>query len=139
MEDLTPKQIALRLEQLTELSVALGDGHDLDLLLERILLVAKRMTHADGGTLYRPTADGRALGFYLTLNDTLHIRRGGSGEATGIPPVPLFDADGERNLASVAAYAANQACSVNIEDVYNATEFNFSGMRQFDQQLPAQA
>lgn len=135
MEDLTPKQIALRLEQLTELSVALGDGHDLDLLLERILLVAKRMTHADGGTLYRPTADGRALGFYLTLNDTLHIRRGGSGEATGIPPVPLFDADGGRNLASVAAYAANQACSVNIEDVYNATEFNFSGMRQFDQQF----
>ncbi|MCE3264042.1 MAG: phosphohydrolase [Pseudoduganella sp.] len=136
MDDLTPKQIAQRLEQLTELSVALGDGHDIDLLLERILLVAKRMTHADGGTLYRPTADGSGLRFYLTLNDSLHIRRGGNGAAASdIAPVPLFDAAGEKNLASVAAYAANLGCSVNIEDVYRATEFNFSGMRQFDQQF----
>jgi HD-GYP domain-containing protein (c-di-GMP phosphodiesterase class II) len=136
MEDLTPTQIAARLEQLTELSVALADGHDITLLLERILLVAKNMTHSDGGTLYRPDEARRALHFHIVVNDTLGIHRGGSsGQAIDIPPVPLYDANGERNLESVAAYAANMVRSVSIADVYEASEFNFSGMRKFDQQF----
>jgi HD-GYP domain-containing protein (c-di-GMP phosphodiesterase class II) len=136
MEQLTPTQIAQRLEQLTELSVALGDVRDIDLLLERILLVAKGMTNADGGTLYRPGHDRRGLGFHISVNDSLNMRLGGSGgQAVDIPPVPLYRADGEKNLESVAAWAAHAAQSVNIEDVYAPSEFNFSGMRKFDEQF----
>jgi HD-GYP domain-containing protein (c-di-GMP phosphodiesterase class II) len=136
MADLTPSQIAQRLDQLTELSVALGAGHDITLLLERILQVAMRMTHADGGTLYRPSEDQRALRFHITINDSLGIHLGGSsGKAIDIAPVPLCDGQGAPNLASVATFAANRGCSVNIEDAYQATEFNFSGMRKFDQQF----
>jgi HD-GYP domain-containing protein (c-di-GMP phosphodiesterase class II) len=136
MADLTPSQIAQRLDQLTELSVALGAGHDITLLLERILQVALRMTLADGGTLYRPSADGRALCFHITINDSLGIHLGGSsGKDIDIAPVPLYDEQGAPNLASVAAFAANQGRSVNIDDAYQATEFNFSGMRKFDQQF----
>ncbi|MEW6762969.1 MAG: hypothetical protein AB1437_19295 [Pseudomonadota bacterium] len=54
MQELNPSQIAQRLHQLTEVSVALGDTHDTAALLDRILRVAKHMTDADGGTLYRP-------------------------------------------------------------------------------------
>jgi hypothetical protein len=57
MQELNQIQIAARLDQLTELSVQLGSNHDTDSLLERILLVAKGMTNADGGTLYRPSED----------------------------------------------------------------------------------
>ena len=52
MQELNQTQIAQRLDQLTELSVELGSSHDTDTLLERILVVAKSMTNADGGTLY---------------------------------------------------------------------------------------
>ncbi|WP_426339078.1 GAF and HD-GYP domain-containing protein [Pseudoduganella sp. S-14] len=136
MEDLTPTQIAARLEQLTELSVALGDGQDTGVLLERILLAAKHLTHADGGTLYRPDASRSKLLFHITVNDTLGLHLGGSsGAAIDIAPVPLVDAHGAPKLDSVAAYAANQGCAVNIDDVYRASEFNFSGMRQFDQRF----
>jgi HD-GYP domain-containing protein (c-di-GMP phosphodiesterase class II) len=133
MPELNDHQIRQRLHLLTELSVALGDSTDIGLLLERILDAARNMTGADGGTLYRPSADGRSLCFHLSINDTLGLRQGGAGgQPIDIAPVPLFDADGEKNLASVAACAANLGQSVNIEDVYRAGGFNFSAMRSFD-------
>jgi len=135
MQELNPDQIAQRLDQLTELSVALGDCLDTDVLLERIVLAAKHLTHADGGTLYRPSDDGRSLRFHISYNDTLGMRQGGAGGAViDSPAIPLFDDKGDKNLASVAAYAANFGQSINIADVYQADKFNFSGMRAFDQQ-----
>jgi HD-GYP domain-containing protein (c-di-GMP phosphodiesterase class II) len=135
MQELTQTDIVERLDLLTEVSVALGDGHDdIDIFLDRILKVAKSMTNADGGTLYRPSADGRGLCFHIWLNDTLGIRQGGaSGNPIDLPPIPLVDDAGEKNLASVAAYAANFHRSVNIADVYRADVFNFSGMLAFDE------
>jgi HD-GYP domain-containing protein (c-di-GMP phosphodiesterase class II) len=133
MQDLNPVQITQRLHLLTEVSVALGDGHDTGALLDRILRVAKSMTDADGGTLYRPSDDRKSLCFHISINDTLEIYQGGaSGNAIDIQPVPLYDSCGNPNLSSVAAYAANFRQSVNIEDVYKADVFNFSGMRSFD-------
>ncbi|MET0267582.1 MAG: HD domain-containing phosphohydrolase [Duganella sp.] len=135
MADLNPTQIALRLDQLTELSVELGSTHQTDALLERILLVAKRMTQADGGTLYRPSEDRQALQFHILINDTLAIHQGGAaGAPITAPPIALYDSAGGKNLGAVAAYAAHSGVSVNIEDVYQAAGFNFSGMVSFDQQ-----
>jgi HD-GYP domain-containing protein (c-di-GMP phosphodiesterase class II) len=139
MQELTPTQIAQRLDQLTELTVELGGthdtAHDTETLLEHILLVAKRMTHADGGTLYRPSDDRRALDFHIMLNDTLGIHQGGpAGAPMAATAIPLYDAAGEKNLSAVAAYAAHSGRSVNIEDVYQAGGFNFSGMVSFDRQ-----
>jgi HD-GYP domain-containing protein (c-di-GMP phosphodiesterase class II) len=134
MQELTPTNIVERLDLLTEVSVALGDGHDIDAFLDRILKVAKSMTNADGGTLYRPSNDERSLCFHISLNDSLEIYQGGaSGNSIDLPPIPLYDQYGNKNLASVAAYAANFHQSVNIGDVYRADVFNFSGMRSFDQ------
>jgi HD-GYP domain-containing protein (c-di-GMP phosphodiesterase class II) len=134
MQELTPSNIAERLHLLTEVSVALGETHDIEAFLERILRVAKSMTNADGGTLYRPSPDGQSLYFHISLNDSLEIHQGGaSGNRIDLPPIPLYDAHGNKNLSSVAAYAANFDQSVNIEDVYKADVFNFSGMRLFDQ------
>lgn len=136
MHALNHAQIAQRLDQLTELSVALAASHDPDLLLEQILLVAKGITNADGGTLYRPSDDGRSLVFHLSVNDTLGLWQGGSnGQQVDIAPVPLVGEHGEKNLAAVAAYAANLGLSVNIADVYQTDVFNFSGMRAFDRQF----
>ena len=108
MQELTSSNIAERLDLLTEVSVALGDAQAIGGFLDRILKVAKSMTHADGGTLYRPSSDGRSLCFHISLNDTLEIYQGGaSGNAIDLPPVPLYDGYGNKNLSSVAAYAAN--------------------------------
>jgi HD-GYP domain-containing protein (c-di-GMP phosphodiesterase class II) len=128
--------IALRLEKLTELSVALSANRDIPQLLESILRTAKSITRADGGTLYGVTPDGKHLSFDISINDTLNMYQGGkSGHKIGIAPLSLYREDGEPNLDAVAAYAANTRKSVNIADVYKADSFNFSGMRRFDDQF----
>ena len=133
MHELKHAQIAQRLDQLTELSVALGSSPDIGALLDRILRVAKHMTDADGGTLYRPSVDRRSLEFHISVNDTLGLYQGGtSGNPIEMPGMPLADEEGRPNHASVAAWAANSRQAVSIEDVYQADDFNFSGMRAFD-------
>lgn len=126
--------IAHRLEQLTELSLQLGSRHDTTVLLEKILRTARAMARADGGTLYRTSADRQSLSFSISLNDTLGMYQGGvAGAAVDLPDIPLFDAGGAPNLAAVAACAFHGRRSINIEDVYRDDVFNFSGMRRFDE------
>ncbi|MFZ6711803.1 GAF and HD-GYP domain-containing protein [Undibacterium sp. TC9W] len=136
MTALSSSEIAQRLEKLTELSLELSNNHDTPLLLENILRSAKSITYADGGTLYRTSKDKQSLCFNISLNDTLNMYQGGvKGHTVDIPDIPLIDANGNRNLNAVAAYAANYKISVNIQDVYTVGVFNFSGTRNFDQQF----
>ncbi len=136
MEELDHSAIAQRLDQLTELSVELSKNRDMPVLLEHILRVAKAMTHADGGTLYRISEDKQFLCFHISINDSLNMYQGGvGGQAIEIPPIPLYDEYGAKTLSSVAAYAANFGMSINIGDIYQADVFNFAGMRMFDEKF----
>ena len=49
-----------RLEQLNAIGASLSKERDITQLLESILLAAKAITNADGGTLYRMTEDHTA-------------------------------------------------------------------------------
>ena len=123
-----------RLEQLNDIGASLSKERDTTLLLERILLAAKAITHADGGTLYRMTADGHSLRFEILRTDSLHIAMGGtSGCAISFPELPLQDQTGAPNDTLVAAYAAIHRETVNIADAYSDPSFDFSGTRRFDQ------
>jgi HD-GYP domain-containing protein (c-di-GMP phosphodiesterase class II) len=122
-----------RLEQLNEIGVALSKERNLDRLLENILVAAKTITRADGGTLYRITEDRRALRFEIVRTDSLNFALGGtSGQPVGFPDLPLFDAAGHTNDNLVAARAANQGRTINIADAYAAQGYDFSGTREFD-------
>jgi len=123
-----------RLNQLNEVGAALSRERDISRLLEHILLAAKTITHADGGTLYRMLEDGQTLRFEILRTDSLHIAMGGtSGCAIDFPDIALEKPDGQPNDALVAAYAAIHGVTVNLEDAYNETDrFDFSGTRGFD-------
>ena len=60
-----------RLEQLNRIGVSLSKERDINRLLESILVAAKTITHADGGTLYRMTEDRKHLRFEIMRTDTL--------------------------------------------------------------------
>ncbi len=122
-----------RLEQLNEIGAALSSERDIARLLEKILLAAKAITHADGGSLYRVSEDRQSLRFEIVHNDTLGIALGGtSGNPIDFPELPLHDTNGEPNTAMVAAYAVIHGRTVNIADAYSAVGFDFSGTRSFD-------
>ncbi len=104
-------------------------------LLERILLEAKALCNADGGTLYLHT-DDEHLQFVIMHNDSLRITLGGArGETVPFAPLSLYDAvTGAPNHHNVAVYAALTRQTVNIPDAYHAEGFDFSGTKRFDAQ-----
>jgi HD-GYP domain-containing protein (c-di-GMP phosphodiesterase class II) len=130
----TPDDLFLRLDKLNEIGAALSSERNIDRLLETILVAAKAITHADGGTLYRVTEDRKALRFEIMRTDSLHIAHGGtSGSTIDIPDLPLRNERGEPNTSLVAVYAAINGETVNIADAYSEAGFDFSGTRRFDQ------
>lgn len=127
------EDLLLRLEQLNEIGSALSNERSIDALLEKILLAAKTITHADGGTLYRVDESGEHLRFEILRTDSLGIAMGGTaGQPITFSPLPLHLEDGSPNLSMVAAYSALNAQTVNIADAYRAEGFDFSGTRSFD-------
>jgi HD-GYP domain-containing protein (c-di-GMP phosphodiesterase class II) len=123
-----------RLEQLNAIGTALSKERDITRLLESILIAAKTITHADGGTLYRVTDDRKALRFEILRTDSLHIAMGGtSGKPINFPNLPLYAEDGKSNDSLVAAYSAIHNETVNIADAYTEPNFDFSGTRRFDE------
>ena len=123
-----------RLEQLNSIGVSLSKERDINRLLESILLAAKTITHADGGTLYRVTDDADALRFEIIRTDSLNIAMGGtSGVPINFPDLPLTTPSGAPNDSLVAAYSAIHNQTVNIKDAYTEANFDFAGTRKFDQ------
>ncbi|WP_417597815.1 HD domain-containing phosphohydrolase [Oceanospirillum sp.] len=124
------------LDTLNEIGIALSAEKDMDSLLERILINAKMLTSADGGTLYLYNSQLKALEFCIVRTDSLGIKLGGK---TGAPisdnfrPLPLYLDDGTANEQMIAAYAALHKEIINIEDAYTVTHFDFSGTRKFDE------
>ncbi len=116
------------------IGTALSNERDINCLLEAIMVAAKNITHADGGTLYLASDDGQSLRFEIMRNDSLGTALGGaSGAPITFPDLPLRDARGEPNNAMVSAYVAIHGETVNIADAYEAQGFDFSGTRKFDQ------
>lgn len=130
-DDASGRRLITSLEYLNEVGIALSQERDITRLLESILVAAKRITNADGGTLYRLIDD--KLNFEIVMTDSLGIKLGGtSGGAVPFYPIPLHDKDGQPNYSMIAAYAALTHKTVNITDAYTEEGFDFSGTRNFD-------
>jgi len=122
-----------RLTELNQIGVALSQEKDLTKLLEIILLAAKSITSADGGTLYRRPAGKDILTFEIIRTDSLGVAMGGTtGTKIPFPPIQLRDNRGRENLSMVAAYSVLKDRTVNIADAYQEKGFDFSGTKAFD-------
>lgn len=124
-----------RLDELNEIGISLSSEHDIDRLLETILVAAKHITHADAGTLYLLDATQQVLRFEIIRTDSLGIAMGGtSGKTITFNPVRLYDEKTNKpNHANVAAYAALSGVPVKIDDAYIEKGYDFSGTKAFDQ------
>lgn len=130
--DAKEHNFAQLLSELSKIGIALSAERDHDRLLEMILVRAREMTGADGGTLYSRT-DEDSLKFEIMLSHSLGIFKGGtSGEAIELPPLPLYGPEGRPNNHAVAAWAALSGETINIPDAYASRQFDFSGTREFD-------
>lgn len=137
-------------KKINDIGMALSAERNRDRLLERILLEAKSITNADGGTLYlrgkterkkdgsglqyNVTSSGDQLKFAIMRTDSLNIAMGGTtGKDIPFPPLRLYDEiNGEPNHYNVATHVALTGETSNIPDAYEAENFDFSGTKKFD-------
>lgn len=131
MPNANHQEILKRIEQLKHIGTALSVEQDLPLLLEMILLGAKELTNADGGSLY--ILDGDFLRFELIHTTSLGFHMGGTSNCPiSFLPIALYDAEGKPNMRMVVTRAAIEGQTVNIPDAYASEDFDFSGTREFD-------
>jgi HD-GYP domain-containing protein (c-di-GMP phosphodiesterase class II) len=132
MNDATDNYLFRRLTELNQIGIALSREKDITRLLEVILVAAKKITNADGGTLYR-MHNGKELRFEIMLTDSLGIAMGGTtGKPIPYPPVNLYDDAGAPNNSMVVAYSVLHDKTVNIPDAYTEQGYDFSGTKSFD-------
>ena len=111
------------IKKVLEIGVLLSSERDLNLLLEKILSNVMELANCNAGTLY--LRDGDFLRFKIMRNDVLHTYSGGDGKDADLPPVPLTP-------QNVCALALLEDRTINIEDVYNCKEYDFSGPIRYD-------
>ena len=128
------RELLLRLDELNEVGISLSRQKDTPRLMEAILVAAKKITNADGGTLYRVDNEKKVAQFEILRTDSLGIAVGGStGAQIPFYPVRLYDQSGAPNNRMVVAYSVLHDRTVNIADAYTADGFDFGGTKEFDQ------
>lgn len=113
------------LESIIRLDSELNQIQDLDLLLERILLEARRVVHADAGSIY--VKDGDRLAIKYSQNDTLQqALPPGQKLIYSVFSIPI-------NEKTVSGYCALTKEILNVQDVYNIPpDSPFSYNTQYD-------
>lgn len=126
-----------QIERFSEIGLALSKEKDMNKVLEMIIDEGRRITNADGGTLYMVIDEGTRLKFEIMQTVSKNIRFGGTSPnpvPEAIYPIKLYNPEtGEPNYHMVSAYVGLTGETMNIEDAYEAEGFDFSGMKAFDQ------
>ncbi len=99
-----------KFDLITQISLALNEVKDIDLLLDRILTNARKFFNADAGSIY--LTEGEELKFSYTQNNTLQKRlKRGRKLFFNTFTIPI-------NNRSIAGFVAKNLKPVNISDVY---------------------
>ncbi|MCP4487052.1 MAG: GAF domain-containing protein [Gammaproteobacteria bacterium] len=119
-----------RIDRLNEIGIALSSESNTPRLLEIIMMGAKSLTRADGGSLYILKND--LLSFEIVSNDSLNIQMGGTTDnEIAFPAIPLR-LNGIENHSNVVTHCVLSGETINIADAYHEDGFDFSGTRSFD-------
>ncbi|MGN0701409.1 MAG: TIM barrel protein, partial [Oscillospiraceae bacterium] len=111
------------LDKILDIGIALTSERSPDKLLDMIVDTAMSLTESDGGTLY--IVENNTLKFRIVKTRSKGVDMGGKGDAPDFPDIPL-------SKEHICAYSAITGKSMNIADVYNCAEFDFSGPKHFD-------
>jgi len=119
----------IKLKDLLEITKAISYERDVEKILDMIVTYARKVTHAEGGSLYIKSDDESELIFKIVQNDRLNLYLKGS--EIKWPRLPLY-IDGKPNSKMVASFCAVSGEAIRIDDVYNDKYFDFSGTKKFD-------
>lgn len=122
--------------QLIDVITALSSERNINKLYEKIVETAQALTRADGATLYIVDKNQQppVLQFAIVRNNSLDLKLGGDAAAPiNFAPIPLIQANGQKNLSNISAWVYHKQTPFNIKDAYTVADFDFSGTKKFDQ------
>lgn len=122
------------IKRLTDIGTALTAENHPARLMEMIVYGARMLTSAEGGSLYTKSEDCKHLKFEIVQNSFLDQKVKGLYGKTIWPEIKLINEDCTENHSNVSAYVALTGEIVNIDDVYKAKGFDFSGTKTFDKE-----
>lgn len=143
VEQLATLENRRKLDLVTRAGVSFTREHDIANILEITLNTARKLTNADGGTIYMLHEEfandpidparvaHRELRFVAVQNETMNTFLKGN-DIDMMPPVPL-EIDGKPNDSNVSAHCANNRELLNFDDVYDVEGFAFDGTRAYDE------
>lgn len=111
------------LDRMIRIALDLSSENDFDLLMQKILLEAMDICHCDAGTVYILEEDH--LNFHTVLTKSFGTSLEEQNRNKNLPPVPL----GRKNVCACAALDKKR---INIPDVYESTEYDFTGAQKYD-------
>ncbi len=116
------------------LGTALSAEKDFNRLLDRIVIEAKSLSHADTGILYLETEE-KKLKYAVLHSDSRQITWDGTAEIDlTLAEIPLYDKQtAQPNHSHVAAHVALTGSSVNVPDLYQVEKLDFSENKARDQ------
>lgn len=112
---------------LNQIGIALSAEKDNNRLLELILFNAKKITNADGCSLFTLTGD-KQLRLSVMSIDSINLV---IDRADGVV-VPLHDEEGQPNTGNAIAFSALKDTIVDIPDMYHESKFDFSRNQDTD-------
>lgn len=117
------KTIINNIDELLDIGIALSSGDKTEKVLELILKQARIITNSDAGSLYY--YENGKLNFKIMQNDTIELEKKYFETKDSLPAVPV-------TRENVVGYSVINDKLVNIADVYNDDEFDFSGPKKYD-------
>ncbi|MBR4691773.1 MAG: GAF domain-containing protein [Oscillospiraceae bacterium] len=109
------------LHEIVAIGSELTAEKDKNLLLEKLLVEAMKISSCDAGTLYL-YEHGR-LSFHIMITLSQKVKR--TRKEISLPPVELRE-------ENVCAFSAIHRELINIPDVYHSDRFDFSGPKRYD-------
>ena len=111
------------LMKILDTGIALSKEKDRNKLLDRILDVSISLTNCDAGTLY--VFRDNKLYFQVMKTLSMQIDKGKNGEKIDLPPVAMSE-------GNICANTVIHKTPLNIANVYESREYDFSGPYQYD-------
>jgi len=125
---------ANNIEHFIDIGIALTTEKNHHALLEKILKNAMKLSAADAGTIYSVN-EKQQLSFDTVLNNSLNIHLGGtSNNPINFPNIDIFTF-GEANTSALVAIAAANSEIINVENVDECENYDFSAAKIMDEHI----
>jgi len=121
-----------KFQEIMKINLAFSSETNKDKLFEKILLLTRKLTSADAGTLYIRSEDENKLQFKTIQNSSMNINTRENDKTLKWNDLPIYLENGETNNNMVAVVSALEKRVINIEDVYETSDYSFKGTKSFD-------